>query len=147
MRSPPTLKYTFANAMRAPIFWMSSDVSTQSPICALPAKSTLRLAVTMLVGGFVEVAMPVAERDVRDGREHAAVQRATRVRVLLLHAHADDQRAPEPALYSGPIVSRNGLVRKIGANSGRNVCGCDTIMRWLRHVVGQRFRPDNPIAG
>ena len=24
--------------------------------------------------------------------------------------------APEPALYSGPIVSRNGLVRKIGAN-------------------------------
>ena len=58
MRSPPTLKYTFANAMREPTFWMSSVVSIQSPICALPAKSTLRFAVTMLVGGLVDVASP-----------------------------------------------------------------------------------------
>jgi cytochrome c553 len=58
MRSLPTLKYTLANAMREPTFWMSIDVSTQSPAFALPAKSTLRLAVTMLVGVLVEVASP-----------------------------------------------------------------------------------------
>ena len=86
MRSPRSVKYTFANAMREPIFWRS-----------------------------------IAERYVGDRCEDAAVQRAARVRVLLLHVQPDDECRPG----AGAVQRPDRLQERTGAEdwreAGRNV--------------------------